>query len=99
MVDGVDAVKQAAMKILYTERFEHMIYSFNYGSEWTGLIGRHSLFFQTEFIRRVREALLQDDRIKGIEDIRFAFQGDEALISFTVVSLYGNFQLEKGMMV
>ena len=32
-VDGTDALKQAIYKILQTERFAHLIYSWNYGFE------------------------------------------------------------------
>ena len=32
-IDGLEAVKQAVVKILQTRRFEHLIYSSNYGQE------------------------------------------------------------------
>ena len=97
MTDGLEAVRQAAMKILETERFEFLIYSGNYGSELANLPGHHSSYVRTEFARRIREALMQDDRIKDIQDLEIDIRGDEAIASFTVVSIYGDVVLTKGV--
>ena len=37
-VDGLEAVKQAVYLVLSTERFAHLIYSWNYGAELDGFI-------------------------------------------------------------
>lgn len=92
--DGLDAIKQAAYKILHTDRFEHLIYSWSYGFEGDGLIGQDRLFVQSELKRRIREALLQDDRISDVSDVQISFEGDWALVQFTAISDYGSFNLE-----
>ena len=97
MTDGLDAVKQAAQLILETERFEHLIYSGNYGREFSGLLGRESAFVQAELYRRIRAALMQDDRIRDVQDIQITVMGDEASALFTVVSQYGSFEMTKGV--
>jgi hypothetical protein len=97
MIDGLDAVKQSVLKILLTERFENVIYSFNYGSEFNGLIGMDRRFIEIELTRRIREALTQDDRIKAVQGFTFTFINDEVLLTFTVVSQFGNFLMEKGV--
>lgn len=94
MTDGLEAVKQAAYKILQTERFEHLIYDSSYGFEGKGLVGKDPLFVQSELRSRIREALLQDDRMTDIADMQISLQGDTALIRFTVVSDYGTFDME-----
>lgn len=94
LVDGLEAVKQAVLKILGTERFEHFIYSFNYGTETAKLAGASPAFVKAELARTIREALLQDDRINEVTDMRITIQGDEALASFTVVSDLGSFNSE-----
>ena len=38
--DGREAIKQAIFKILSTERYQHEIYSWNYGVELADLWGR-----------------------------------------------------------
>ena len=44
--------------------------------------------------RRLREALLQDDRVLGVEEFRFARQGRSLAVSFLVRSVYGDLQAE-----
>lgn len=94
MVDGLDAVRQAVVKILETERFRHLIYDANYGAEFAGLIGRDPVFVQSELRRRIREALMQDDRITDVTNFKINIVGDTATIVFTVVSTLGNFDQE-----
>ncbi|MFF2093720.1 DUF2634 domain-containing protein [Paenibacillus sp. NPDC058174] len=90
-VDGLDAVKQAVFKILQTERFEHFIYSFDYGFESMSLIGGAPGYMKSELKRRFQEALLQDDRITGVNDFEMTVEGDNALVTFQVQSDYGDF--------
>lgn len=94
MADGLDAVKQAVYKILHTDRFRYLIYSTDYGMEWDGLIGANPAFIQAELKRRITESLLQDDRIEAVQDFEFEFNGDTALVRFTVVSTAGSYQEE-----
>lgn len=93
MVDGLEAVKQAVFLILQTERYRHLIFSSDYGSELEGLIGRDPLFVQSELKRRIREALMQDDRIEDVTNFNIQFDGDNALVRFTVISTFGNFEV------
>lgn len=95
MIDGLEAVKQAVFLILQTERYRYLIYSDDYGSELEGLIGRNPLFVQSELKRRIREALMQDDRIEDVTNFNIRFDGDSALVRFTVVSIFGNFEAEQ----
>lgn len=95
MIDGLEAVKQAVFVILETERFQYLIYSFDFGSELQGLIGKSPLFVQSEIRRLIKEALLQDDRITDVQNITFQTQGDSMLVEFTVVSVFGNFTMTK----
>ena len=92
-IDGLDAVKQSAFKILQTERFQHLIYSFSYGVEFDGLIGKDPALIRSELKRRITEALLQDDRIEGIENFEVDIEGDSATAQFTVISQFGSFDV------
>lgn len=94
VIDGLDAVKQSVYKILQTDRFFFLIYGANYGSELTGLQGRSEGYVRSEIDRRIREALLQDDRISSVDNMQIDINGDEVLASFTVSSVYGNFREE-----
>ncbi|XOQ44306.1 MAG: DUF2634 domain-containing protein [Clostridium sp.] len=89
--DGIDALKQAIYKVLNTERYEYPIYSFNYGIELESLLGKDPIYVQIELKRRIRECLLQDDRITEVDNFRFEVAGDTIKCTFDVHSTFGNF--------
>ena len=95
MIDELEAVKQAVFLILQTERYRYLIYSADYGSELEGLIGRDQLFVRSELKRRIREALMQDDRIEDVTNFRLQFNGDSVLVRFTVISIFGEIEAEQ----
>lgn len=88
-VDGLEALKQAIYKVLNTERYEYPIYSFSYGIELENLIGKDPVFVQVELQRRIRECLMQDDRITDVDNFKFELIGDEIKCTFDVHSIYG----------
>ena len=98
-VDAIEAVKQAAFKILNTERYENIIYSWNYGVETKDLYGMPMSYVQPEIKRRFEEALLQDDRIKEVSDFKFEVNGNELHVSFTITCDYGKFGAERTVKV
>lgn len=90
-IDDLEAVKQAVYKILHTERFNSLLYSWDYGVEFENLIGKDYDFILGDLQRRIEEALLQDDRIERIENVKVdKKQNDSIDVSFIVVSKYGN---------
>lgn len=94
-VDTTDALKQAIYKILQTERFAYLIYSWNYGFEANRLIGQSAAFFRSEIQRLVTEALLADDRITAVENFKISITGKrQAAVEFTVVSVFGEMEIE-----
>lgn len=96
MIDNKDAILQAVEKILLTERYAYRIYSWNYGAELRFYIGKDTDFVMADAEKTIKEALLQDDRILGVEDFT-AKQVDlnSVNVSFTVVSVAGNFDYQK----
>lgn len=93
-IDEVEAVAQAVYLILNTERYEWLIHSWNYGVELHNLIGQPVDFCIPEIERRVREALLQDDRITAVENFEFTVNKKKVLTIFTVVSIFGAINTE-----
>lgn len=93
--DDVEALKQAIYLILNTERYEYLIYSDDYGSELKGLIGKDRDITESEYKRRIKEALIQDDRISNVDNFKFNYNGDNVLIEFIVFSIYGEFFINK----
>ena len=62
-VDGLDAVRQSVRLILSVERYHWLIHSWQYGVELSDLFGKPLSYALPEIERRIREALLQDDRV------------------------------------
>lgn len=88
MIDGLQAMEQAIFKILNTNRFEHMIYSDDYGFE--NIIGYDKIFINAELPRRIEESLLQDERITSVENISMEFKGDAMTFNCTCNTIYGD---------
>ncbi len=98
-IDGLEAVKQAVFKILQTERYAYMAYSFDYGVELKNLMGQSPAYAQSELRRRIAEALLQDTRIQIVRDFQFEQTGDSMTVRFTVESSAGTFDQEVNAIV
>ena len=94
--DGISAMEQAVFKILSTERYQYLIYSWNYGIELQDLFGEPVSYVCPELERRITEALLWDDRIQGVDN--FAFDISEKGVvrtRFIVYTIFGNIPAEK----
>ena len=96
--DELEAMKQAIYKILNTERYQYIIYSWNYGIELNDLFGEHVSYVCPELERRIGEALLQDDRIESVDDFEFDVSKKRTVnVSFTVHTIYGSVDIEKAV--
>ena len=96
MTDDIEAVKQAIYKILNTERYQYPIYSWNYGVELADLFGKPITYVLPEIPRRIKEALVADDRI--IDATAFELSHDKrgnVLAKFKVITIFGNFDAGK----
>lgn len=94
-VDGPAAMKQAIYKILNTERYNCLIYSWNYGAELADLFGEPLPFVYPEIKRRVTEALIQDERITSVDGFTFTSKKGEVFVQFTVYTTEGDIEIEK----
>lgn len=88
MTDGLEAIRQAIFKVLSTIRFEHLIYSDDYGFE--NPIGKDEIFVRAEMPRSIHETLLQDERIISIENFEMDIKGDTGNVTFTALTTYGD---------
>lgn len=89
MCDDIEAMKQAIFKVINTERYKYLIYDWNYGIELNDLIGKPIPYAYAEIERRIKEALLADNRIKEVTDFRFSNNGGDVLCLFTANTIYG----------
>lgn len=94
--DEIEAMKQAIFKIIATERYEHEIYSWDYGIELNDLFGKTKSYIRSEIVRRFEEALLQDDRVTALKDISVTFEKRGTVsIFFTAETTVGTLPVER----
>lgn len=100
ITDEREAIEQAIYKVLNTERYKHVIYSWNYGVELADLFGKPMPFVLPEIPRRIREALLVDDRIDEVDgfDLTYNKKGN-VTARFTVHTTAGAIKVEKEVTV
>lgn len=92
--DGIDAIKQTIYFILGTERYEYLIYSWDYGIELQDLFGKPMPYVIAEIKRRITEALTMDDRITDVVDFQFERNREILHVTFSVVSTLGSIPTE-----
>ena len=93
--DGIEAMKQTIYCILNTERFNHLIYSWNYGIEIEHLIGESITYVIPELERVINEALIQDSRVVQVSDFKFEVNKNKVIVTFKVITTVGNIEIEK----
>ena len=94
--DEQEAMKQAIYKILRTERYKYIIYSWNYGIELEDLIGMPVNYCVPEIERRIKEALLQDMRIEDVTEFEFdTTKKSVVLVKFTAYTEFGNIEIQE----
>lgn len=84
--DGADAFAQSIETILNSERYEHDIFSDDYGSELSDLIGMPEDYCKSVLPERIKDALMQDDRVQSINGFEFESIKDKILVRFIVTS-------------
>jgi hypothetical protein len=97
--DELEALQQAIYKVLHTEKYEYPIYGFDYGIDLESLLGKDPVYAQIEAKRRIQECLLQDARIKSVDNFQFTIVGDEMNCTFDVVSIYGKTTIAREVMI
>lgn len=95
-VENFSAMEQVIYKILNTERYQYIIYSWNYGIELKDLFGKPTTYVIAELERRIKEALVQDDRINNVTNFVFEVI-DKTIVfaTFTVITIFGGIDIEK----
>lgn len=98
-VDDLEAVRQAICVMLSVERYEHLIYSWDFGVELADLIGTDVAYACPTMARRIKEALMQDSRIIDVDGWQFSQSGSCVTCSFTVHTIYGDADFSKEVAV
>lgn len=84
-VDDIEAIKQTIYHILSIERYTYDIYDDDYGVELEQYIGQDFSYIEATIKDTLEEALMQDDRILGINTINLEKLSDDSIyINFIV---------------
>lgn len=98
IADELEAMHQVIYKILNTERYQYIIYSWDYGIETLDLYGEPISYVCPEIERRITEALLQDDRIESVDSFEFDYTEKGKLhVTFIVHTIYGDLEEERAV--
>jgi len=89
--ESLEAMRQAVEIILTTRRFNYQIYTSNFGVELDDLIGEDPDYIESTLPERIRDAFSVDDRILMEKNYNFTVQGDNMLVTFEVVTVFGTF--------
>lgn len=95
VVTGIDALEVWIYKAILTDRFEHPIYSWDYGTELTDLVGQKFSkgLTESEAFRYIKEALMINPYINDVDNLGVAFDGDTVTIKIAVDSVYGGVKI------
>ncbi len=88
--DELEAMNQVIYKILNTERYKYNIYSWNYGVELLDLFGKDINYVCIELEKRVKEALIVDNRILDVVNFTFDLSKKSVIVAkFDVITIFG----------
>lgn len=97
--DGREAIEQAIYKALSTERYEHLIYTWNYGAEIAKLFGQPIPYVYSELKRLITEALTHDERIDSVDAFSFSHVKNKVHVQFTAHTIAGEIEITKEVVV
>lgn len=96
VVTGLKALEVWIYKAILTDRFEYPIYSWDYGTELTDLIGQKFSkgLTESEAFRFIKEALMINPYINDVNNLGIVFDGDTVTIKISVKSVYGEVKID-----
>ena len=98
--DGIEAMKQAIYLALNVERYTCPLVSWSYGVELADLFGMPTSYCIPEIERRIRDALIVDDRIEKVYDFQFKTPKKGVIfVEFKVDTNVGTIEAEKEVRV
>ena len=95
LLEGNEALRVWIYKALKVDRFQYEIYSWNFGSEISDLMGKGytSALTQSEIKRYIEEALSTNPYIEEVKVEETSFKDNTLSVKLTVNSIYGNMEV------
>ena len=89
-IDGREALQQHIAMLLSIEADQYIIYPYTLGIKTVDLIGMPYYYVIAVIPGRIKDALLNDERITDITDFEFEVNRNELHVTFVVHSIYGD---------
>ena len=91
LLEGNEAMKVWIYKALATERYQYLVYSWQYGIEIKPFIGLVMVVQEriSELKRMITECLMVNPYILSINDISFSQEGRKATVTIDLTTVYG----------
>lgn len=91
IVEGIDALKIWIYKTLKTERYEHLAYSWDYGTELKSLLGTkmQKSAGEAAFKSALVDALMINPNITGVNNVRADISKGAWQVEAVVMTAYG----------
>ena len=95
LLEGNEALRVWIHRALKIDRFQYEIYSWNFGSEISDLVGKEytPALTQSEIKRYIEEALSTNPYIKEVKVQETSFKDNTLSVKLTVNSTYGNMEV------
>lgn len=96
IVEGLDAIEMWVQLALRTHRYDWIIFSWDYGEEYTDLIGysySHE-YLESEVKRLITECVTQHPYITGIKDLTVTVERDHLHVTFTLLTDLGEVEID-----
>ncbi|HBH1733606.1 TPA: DUF2634 domain-containing protein [Clostridioides difficile] len=95
IVEGNEAIKVWVYKCIKTNRYEHEVYSWDYGTELSELIGQKYSkgLTESEASRYIKEALLVNPYVLDVNISNTRFIDDLLSVDITISTIYGEVEV------
>lgn len=96
IVENLDAIEMWVQLALRTKRYEWVIFSWDYGEEYTDLLGYSYTkeYLDSEVERMITECVTQHPYITGIEDLTVEVEEGHLHITFTLITDFGEVEID-----
>lgn len=96
IIEGTDAIVVWCILTLKSKRYEYPIYSWEYGEEFSSMIGNsyEPDLLQSEVKRMLEECLLVNEHIEEIKDLEVEQDEDKLKVRFILVTDQGDTEVE-----
>ena len=94
-VTGAAAVTVWAWNCIKTLRYQHDVFTHDYGHNLVGLVGKpySDGVRQSEAIRYVRDALMINPYVTAVNQVQIAFDDSVLTLSFSIKTIYGEAEI------